>query len=326
MTGKIKAMLLLAFCCLLSGCQLAIEDAGGSASRDRLIGVYITKEYLDLFDFEGYLNDSLNKPGGFSGGEIKMDGDASKYEGRVYASLTKPANSNAVTAGEYVFENLEGMGFLSPTLIDSNGDRVIGNQADDGISDIRMARQEADDEDKTELYAKVYVSAGGDINYLDGQTLYFNPVYQDGAGGVYLTAGSGFSTAGSSSEGSVYAQTLTDSVTVTADGKSKTESISVEMAIETIFAPEKIALLQMNAAGELVRRDEFLPEATPEELAPEDETEFIVVETHKRHTSGESSVSREVLSAEDETFETFYERGDGICVKRTTAIKWGANN
>ena len=43
----------------LSGCQLAAGD-GLTVESERLIGVFITKEYLDLFDFDAYLEDNIS--------------------------------------------------------------------------------------------------------------------------------------------------------------------------------------------------------------------------------------------------------------------------
>ena len=54
--------------------------------KDRLIGIFVTTEYLDLFDFEGYLNENMNKV--LSGGEISQ-ADSAKYEGRLYADLVE---------------------------------------------------------------------------------------------------------------------------------------------------------------------------------------------------------------------------------------------
>ena len=43
--------ILLALLLLLTGCQLARPDVGTVQSGDRLIGVLVTRDYLDLFDF-----------------------------------------------------------------------------------------------------------------------------------------------------------------------------------------------------------------------------------------------------------------------------------
>jgi hypothetical protein len=50
--------------------------------------------------------------------------------------------------------------------------------------------------------------------------------------------------------------------------------------------------------------------------------EYIIVETHKRDNSGDTSVLREIYGRDAESFETFSVREDGICVKRWTQISW----
>jgi hypothetical protein len=61
---SLAVCLAVCFLLTLAGCQLAVEDAGGTNNGDRLIGVFVTKEYLDLFDTEGYLNDNISKLSG----------------------------------------------------------------------------------------------------------------------------------------------------------------------------------------------------------------------------------------------------------------------
>jgi hypothetical protein len=100
---------------MLPGCQLAREDAGTNASEDRLIGVFLTTEYLDLFDFEGYLNDNI---GSLSGGDIKLDGTTEEYQGKLYAelsprTLTNTETGEEVVTKEYVFPGFEGITYFS---------------------------------------------------------------------------------------------------------------------------------------------------------------------------------------------------------------------
>ena len=68
-------LLILIFVLSLSGCQLARTDL--ESTGDRLVGVLVTEEYLDLFDMEAYLNDNLN----VFKGDMVLDGDISDYQG-----------------------------------------------------------------------------------------------------------------------------------------------------------------------------------------------------------------------------------------------------
>ena len=60
---------IICICCaiiiafLLNGCQLA-REGGNVGHPDELVGVFITTEYVDLFDMEGYLNDDFSSFGG----------------------------------------------------------------------------------------------------------------------------------------------------------------------------------------------------------------------------------------------------------------------
>jgi hypothetical protein len=106
-------VLVISFTLGLAGFSLANPEAAKSLQEDRLVGVFITTEYLDLFDFEKYLNDNM---GSFGGGEIRMDGETAEYQGRLYAALKERSmkneeNGELVTTKEYVFEEVEGFVF-----------------------------------------------------------------------------------------------------------------------------------------------------------------------------------------------------------------------
>lgn len=75
--------LILLVGCISMGCQLASEDGTAEKSDDQLIGVYVSYDYVDLFDFQGYMNDNMN----FSGGELIMDGTDESYQGRMYLGI-----------------------------------------------------------------------------------------------------------------------------------------------------------------------------------------------------------------------------------------------
>lgn len=78
---KGAALLCLLLATMLTGCQLARPET--VAEVDRLIGVYVTLEPLDLFDFEAYFNDHAKELLA-GGGEIGPE-DAAAYGGRLYA-------------------------------------------------------------------------------------------------------------------------------------------------------------------------------------------------------------------------------------------------
>ncbi|MEG2037887.1 MAG: hypothetical protein RRZ93_07845, partial [Ruthenibacterium sp.] len=102
---------------VLTGCQLARED-GGEVGGDRLIGLFVTREHLDLFDLEGYLNHNVS---GFSGGELQLGGNSAAYEGRLYATLRERTLTDGESGRElveeiFVFDGVEGISYFAARM------------------------------------------------------------------------------------------------------------------------------------------------------------------------------------------------------------------
>ena len=310
------ALLLL----LLTGCQLACEDGGENANGDRLIGVFVTAEYLDLFDMEAYLNDNINKMSG--GGGITMDGASDKYQGRLYATLatetlTDEETGKTIDLQEYVFESMDGIAYFAatvPATEDAEGFTTSGSDA--AISDGHMSLHYGDDEDKTALEGTIYLSPGH-----AGYTQYINPVYQSADGSVYATTGSGFSVDGVQDEGSVYSQTLEETKTITENGSAKSVSISIKLSLATMLPPQKIVLLQMDADSTVLARTEYVPGTLPDTLIVEPDAHYIILETHKQDRQGNAKVSRSLYDQSDESLESFFCREDGVCVKQWVQLE-----
>ena len=91
----------------VTGCQLAKEEGLQSSIEDRIIGVFITKDYIDLFNMEEYLKDNHGK---LSSKEFSVEG-SDEYQGRIYATLKTKAHTDE-ESGE-IFEDEEYEKFLS---------------------------------------------------------------------------------------------------------------------------------------------------------------------------------------------------------------------
>lgn len=319
-----KHKMMIAMCCILllyalTGCQLALENAGADAYEDRLIGIFVTTEHLDLFDMEGYLNDNLKS---LQGGNIIVDGDTQNYQGRLYAILTARTFTNEETGEtskteDYVFP-IDGISYFAATVPAAEGrDSYITSISDPAISNGRMGVNYGDETTSTTLEGTIYVSpTGRDFTY------YFNPVYQSADGNVYVTTGQRISSSGMVSEGTLMSQTMDAATTVTENGKAKAESISIKLSINVMFSPEKTVILQMDTNSSLLSRTEYAPGAIPKVFMPEVNTTYFIVETYKRDDTGSLKISREIYGRDDENTETFFVRADGICVEHWTQIKW----
>ena len=99
MNRRAMLALLLAAALLLSGCSLARPETEADAAQneDLMVGVLVTLEPLDLFDFEAYFND--NAASLAKGGEVSAQ-DAEKYQNVLFAEQDGD--------GRYVFPEVEG--------------------------------------------------------------------------------------------------------------------------------------------------------------------------------------------------------------------------
>lgn len=305
---------------LLTGCTLAQDapEPGG----ERLVGVLVTTEYLDLFDIEAYLNDNMRS---LSGGEISVDGRAQQYQERLYASpvtktLTSDETGEKTEVTDYVFDSVEGFAYLAPRVpATDTRDSYVSSFSDDAISDGHMALSYGDEESSLLMEGTIYCSSSG-----FERTYYFNPVYQSADGSVYALSGSGFSVSGDTepSEGSLYSQTLTDSSTFTENGESQTETAMVKISLSVLFPPEKLVLLQMDSESNVIERTEYAAVALPETIAPLSDCAYLILESHKLDDTGAPLVTREIYSKDAEGLESFFSRDNGIYVKKWTALEW----
>ena len=83
-----KLLALILAVLMLTGCQLASEEKNEDQFQDKLVGVLVTFEPLDLdFDIEGYLRDN---PGVLKGEEVVLEpGEGLEYGQRLWAEVTE---------------------------------------------------------------------------------------------------------------------------------------------------------------------------------------------------------------------------------------------
>ena len=323
-----KRNILIASCCvlmifILAGCRLAKEYAGTDANGDKLIGVFVTTEYLDLFDLDGFLSGNFN---GFQGSGINMNGNATqKYQGRFYAAFVPRTYTNEETGEttvihEYAFEGISGISYCAPVVNeDETGHVYTSTMYDPAVSDGHTYLNIGDDERSISLEGIIYVTPTKEM-----VTYYFNPVYQSADGSVYAVTGDGFMVSTEIfGEGDVFSQTISAVTTTTENGKTKKDSASVTVSIKTMYTPEKIVIVQMDSDSKLLSRTEYMPGATPDEYMLEKGAAYFIVETHKRDNAGDKVISREIYGKEVDNITTYYAREDGICIKSWTQINKG---
>ena len=306
-------ILLLSFTLGAAGNLPLAQDEVIRSGNDRLIGVLITTESLDLFDFEGYLRDHPDQLLG--GGEISGS-DKSAYENRLYATLVNDPLSGG--RPQYKFEGIDGICFFCASYTDTAG-TYTGVSGDEAVSDGHTSIRSTDAGDDLSLEGTIYISTSG------GPPLFYtNPVYQTASGEVYAVSGQGTSYGGSVTSGISGSHALNETQTVTVDGESKTVRSDITMTFAYKDPPTRIRIVQMDAGHNAVSSQEFAPDHLPDTLTTEPDTAYLLVETYATAPDGTETVTRELLQPEEDTLSAFSCREDGICVKQQCSLQWAA--
>ena len=294
---KLAIALIFALALMLPGCSLLRED-GEPADADRLVGVYITENYIDSFDFEAYVQDNASSLSGGSG-EISRE-DAAKYTRRIYAEITDGKTSFPI----------EGIAFIAARY-EKDGESCTGSDYGDKLADVHLSINVSDDMETTVLTGKLFADSGA-----GHMSAYCNPVYQQADGRVYLVPGEGMS----ANMGS-----MTHSLSESCESAKKGErgyGMDITLEVEGRRPSEKLAVLLYSAEGALLSRTEYAPEEMPEEISAEGAA-WAVFEDYTADYSGEPQVIRQLIAAgSDEGFLSLHlEPGESFYTPRTTYLK-----
>lgn len=294
---KLAIALIFALALMLPGCSLLREE-GEPADADRLVGVYITENYIDSFDFEAYVQDNASSLSGGSG-EISRE-DAAKYTRRIYAEITDGKTSFPI----------EGIAFIAARY-EKDGESCTGSDYGDKLADVHLSINVSDDMETTVLTGKLFADSGA-----GHMSAYCNPVYQQADGRVYLVPGESVS----ANMGS-----MTHSLSESCESAKKGErgyGMDITLEVEGRRTSEKLAVLLYSAEGALLSRTEYAPEEMPEEISAAGAA-WAVFEDYTADYSGEPQVIRQLIAAgSDEGFLSLHlEPGESFYTPRTTYLK-----
>ena len=291
---KLSIALILALALALSGCSMLRED-GAPAQEDRLVGIYITPEYVDTFDFASYAEDNASSL--INGGEISSE-DAAEYSQRVYAT------DNGGREGHIEFP-MWGIPLISARY-EEDGESYIGNESSDYMEQGGLHVFASDDGERYEISGTVYADARSQVR------AYCNPVYQQADGSIYLVTGQGMSSDGAGT------MTFTLSADSDAYGDVPAWGMSIELDITPKYPTERVAVLLYGADGSLMSRTEYAPGEMPETIAAGDAA-FAVIEDYTMDDSGEAVVERQFLTpCESFTTRTLAEGESFYALQSTT--------
>ncbi|WP_276949104.1 hypothetical protein [Acetatifactor muris] len=236
---KISAALFcLTAALLLSSCSLALDEAPARPGQDRLAGIFVTSEYIRQGTPEIKMN---------SRGEITIEETTEK----IYGTLNKDAGS---TQPPITFPGLEGYGlyrlefpemdFTGTGVTDySSGNDIVGYYTcDDFFTDLYFFS--TDEEEGAE--GSIYISP--DVGFV----YYFNPVYQQADGQIYLLPGTGLSTT-SFTDGQKQSHDTSQSITRNRAGKEETKSYRFKVSIVAADPPAETELFFMSEDHQLLQ-------------------------------------------------------------------------
>ena len=95
----------------------------------------------------------------------------------------------------------------------------------------------------------------------------------------------------------------------------------VEMVRKQYPAGTRVELVQMDDAHGVVSMQRFAPGTLPQQIVPEQNTAYILLESR----SGEN-VRRSLFTPDDESLHAFFLRDDGICEQADHPIIWPADD
>ncbi len=301
-------ILLIAFLSGMTFLPLAApaDASGGNAQEDPMIGVFVTKEYLDLFDMESYLSDHAASL--LDAGTHQVSDDTGKYSGRLYATLSGDSPSSLS------FEGAEGFSYYC-----SQEEDVTRIECDELFAKGASRINETDDGTQVELEATLYQAS------LPGfMTFYCNPIYQAADGSIYATGGQGISTnVDADSAGLSCSTTLQQELKE--DGSSRSFSFKITFCV--MDEPKSYRLLQMDAQNQVLEEQDYLPGDVPEAIRPLEKASYLILQTFSTKGDGTESATWELFqrpdAGTDATLSTYTLREDRICQPHYTTIQWG---
>lgn len=283
---------LLGGCGLMDGSfSLALEEA--PCQEDRLAGFFITDQYIT----SGMPKLTLN-----SRGELT----AIEQDARKYGTLNTDSGRPPVT-----FDGLEGCGIYNLQLPGEESSNSVF--ADDAFTDMHFTV--TDQENNAE--ASLYVSSDRPGKY------FFNPVYQQADGQIYLLPGSGISS-DSFAEGCQYSQSISQSRSSGPTGREETWSFSFTVNVISAEPMETPKLLFLDSLHQVVgtlseeQLDAiFQKDSSPLQLPPG--TAYLILEQTGRTTD---RVSRSFFDAGSEYLEYLDAEEDGLLYPRQLSLAW----
>lgn len=309
------ALLLLCSGGISAVVTLAKEDiqATKELSKDRLIGVYVTTEYVSLMDMEKFIDENFDTL--MSGNHVLSPEDTAGYTEKLYAvekteDAISPLTGETYTTHDLIFPGIDGFGSYCYKA-EENGSPVNISGGLGAICDRRFHFKTTDHGEEFALEGTIYTCDSFD------NALYFNPIYQSADGSIYLLPGTGIHHGGIG----LSSFKLSEEETAESNGETVTAYRSdITINIENVLPPEMITVLQFSADNIIISQTKYTQDTLPQTIVPLENAEYILIECYPGNKDGE--VARELYSKTDTALDIFVHWKDGICEKKSVQLEW----
>lgn len=304
MTKRRVFALVLALCLLLSGCSLAQPEDETTVGEDKMVGVLVTTQPLDLFDIESYVNDNAGTI--LRGGQISQT-DAARYQDRLFAEWDEAAQA-------YVFPQTQGYVLLNTRRQDDHGG-YENLQTDDIFCHTRTALSYTDEGAQHEFSATIYAEAKNNGSC----SVFVNPLFQMEDGRVYVQSGTGISTNTDEHSRVSMSKTVTQTTRQMQNGETTQHTFHCEITVQLTPAPTGAELFWMTTQDGILRREHYAPGELPPELDAQG-AEFLLVVEHFADGSSTQTVFN-ADSTDSPGALTCAE--EGLLKRHSCTVTWG---
>ncbi len=238
----------------------AVQSAADGEEKGTLIGAFVSEQDLD------------------TGGDIEVTatGRLQWREGRLYAEQTGKS---------WCFPDISGGGGIFCAQLSAEGTDypTVVNFGDLGKAKSKVNVNDADG------VRTVDVSLSGEVYSCVGDTVFHcYPIYQLPDSRVYLTRGSSFGTSGDR-DGESTTFTLSSDRTVTVDGSSERTKTEVKITAVVRPTPTKFTVAHMDENDQLLKLEEFAPDALPESITAADGAAYLIGTSYGAGSGGETA-------------------------------------
>lgn len=254
--ATLAAVFLIAF---LDGS--AVQSNVDEEEEGTLIGAFVSEEDLDIDDLEITATGKIQ----WKRGRLYMETDdwsaLGERGGGIYCTMEPDARygeENAKSPNITIFGAL-GAPLGKAGIDDDNGVRT---------TDI-------------DLSGEVYACGSRHMIFK------FYPIYQTSDGRIYLTRGNSMGMSGA--DGVSVTHTLTSDKTETIGGKSERVKVRVAITVAARPTPTKFTVAHMDENDNLLKLEEFAPDALPESITAADGAAYLIGTSYGQDGDGETA-------------------------------------